>query len=67
MTIDTPGRFHLSLTSASGPAAQGWWDSEATARDKFKQWVGEWGRPGARLTLADELTGETLTAWPDSK
>ncbi|MCL7429791.1 hypothetical protein [Streptomyces sp. YS415] len=67
MTTDTPGRFHLSLASAGRPVAQGWWDSEATARDKLKEWVGEWGRPGACITLTDEQTGETLTAWPDSE
>lgn len=57
-----PGRYHLTVT---GPvAAHGWWGSEATARAKFKEWVGDWGRPGARVTLVDEETGETLDEWP---
>ncbi|MFL4909434.1 hypothetical protein ACJ6WF_41195 [Streptomyces sp. MMS24-I2-30] len=29
--------------------------------------IGEWGRPGARITLTDEVTGETLTTWPDTE
>lgn len=45
--------------------AQGWWGNEAVARDKFTEWVRDWGRPGARVTLVDEDTGETLTTWPD--
>ncbi|WP_409469043.1 hypothetical protein [Streptomyces sp. HC307] len=59
-----PGRFHLTLTTAGRPAAHGWWGSEETARRKFASWVGDWGRPGARVTLVDEETGETLTTWP---
>lgn len=59
-----PERFHLTLTSAGRAAAQGWWGSEAVARSKFTEWVGDWGRPGARVTLVDEETGETLDDWP---
>lgn len=62
-----PGRYRLTLTSAGRPAAHGWWASEATARSKFRDWVGDWGRPGARITLVDEETGATLTAWPDGE
>lgn len=44
----------------------GWWGSETTARRKFTSWVGEYSTlPDARITLADEETGETLTTWPD--
>ncbi|MEZ3180835.1 hypothetical protein KYY02_19710 [Streptomyces pimonensis] len=60
-----PERYHLVLSSAGRPVAQGWWGSETTARDKFTEWVGEWGKPGAQVTLLDEETGETLTEWPD--
>lgn len=57
------GRYHLTVT---GPVAvQGWWGSEETARDKFKEWVGDWGKPGARVTLVDEETGAVLTTWPE--
>jgi hypothetical protein len=59
------GRYHLTLTSAGRPVAQGWWGSEATACGKFTEWVGDWGKPGARVTLVDEETGATLTTWSD--
>ncbi|MEV7034662.1 hypothetical protein AB0N99_31075 [Streptomyces sp. NPDC093272] len=59
-----PSRYHLLLTLDGRPAQHGWWGSEATARRKLKAWVGDWGRPGARITLADEETGERLDEWP---
>jgi hypothetical protein len=59
-----PARYHLTLTSAGRPVAHGWWGSEAVARGKFKTWVGDWGRPGARVTLVDEETGAELDSWP---
>jgi hypothetical protein len=59
-------RFHLTLTSAGRPVMNGWWGSEATARGKHRDWIGEHGgMPDARVTLVDEETGETLTTWPD--
>ena len=61
---DNPGRFHLTLTSGGRIVQQGWWGSEATARDKFTEWVGDWGRPDARVTLVDDETGEQLDDWP---
>lgn len=60
-----PERFHLVLTTAGRPVAQGWWASESVARGKFVAWVGDWGQPGARITLTDEETGRTLTTWPE--
>jgi hypothetical protein len=60
-----PARFHLALSVDGRSVAQGWWASEATARRKFAGWVGEWGKPGAQVTLVDEETGETLTEWPE--
>ncbi|MFF5473310.1 hypothetical protein [Streptomyces achromogenes] len=58
------GRYHLLLAVGGRPVQHGWWDSEATARQKFKRWVGDWGRAGARITLDDEETGIELAAWP---
>lgn len=61
-----PERYHVTLTSAGRPVMQGWWGSEETARDKFRDWIGEQGSmPDARVTLVDEETGETLTTWPE--
>ncbi|WP_369167749.1 hypothetical protein AB5J49_07775 [Streptomyces sp. R28] len=66
MNSNQPGRYHLTLTAAGRPAVQGWWGSEAVARRKFTSWIGEYGAmPGARVTLVDEETGETLTTWPE--
>jgi hypothetical protein len=62
----SPNRYHLLLTSGGRPVQHGWWESEATAQDKFRRWIGEHGAlPDARVTLTDEDTGETLTTWPD--
>jgi hypothetical protein len=58
-------RFHLTLTVAGRPVAHGWWDSETVVRGKATQWIGAWGRPGARITLTDEETGRLLTTWPE--
>ncbi|WP_185931394.1 hypothetical protein [Streptomyces sp. WAC08401] len=53
------------MTVEGRPLMHGWWGSEATARRKFVAWIGEHGsRTGARVTLTDEETGETLTEWP---
>lgn len=62
-----PERYHVILTSAGRPVAQGWWKSETVARGKFASWVGEWGDlDGARVTLTDEDTGTVLTEWPET-
>ncbi|MFD0053015.1 hypothetical protein ACFVHR_04725 [Streptomyces sp. NPDC127168] len=64
----TPGRFHLTLTAAGREMLHGWWASEPVARTKFTAWVGRHGdRPGARITLTDDETSETLTTWPDPR
>jgi len=61
-----PSRYHLTLTSAGRRVMEGWWGSEATARDQLAVWVGSWGElPAARITLVDEETGVLLTEWPD--
>lgn len=66
MTSPPPGRYRVTLHAAGRTVAHGWWDSEPAARDKCTEWIGDWGQPGARITLTDEETGETLTEWPDS-
>jgi hypothetical protein len=63
--MDTPARYHLLLTLAGQPSMHGWWRSEATARRKFRAWIGERGRPGVRITLTDTETGRVLDAWPE--
>jgi hypothetical protein len=61
-----PDRFRVTLAAADRQVMNGWWTSEATARRKFRGWIGEHGsRPGARITLVDEETGAVLTTWPD--
>ncbi|MGW7821944.1 hypothetical protein ACWGLF_28340 [Streptomyces puniciscabiei] len=62
--MTSPGRYHLLLTAAGQPVQHGWWQAEVTARQKFTAWVGDWGRPGAHITLTDEETGDALTTWP---
>jgi hypothetical protein len=61
----TPDRYHLTLTSGGRPAMQGWWGSEAVAREKFVKWVGGCRLPDATVTLVDEETGTVLTTWTD--
>jgi hypothetical protein len=60
-----PERYHVTLWLAGRPAQHGWWGSEETARRKVTAWIGDWGRPDARITLTDEETGEMLTTWPE--
>ena len=62
-----PERYHLTLTTAGRPMMQGWWGIETVARARFRDWVGDWGRPGARITLVDEETDAVLTRWPESE
>ncbi|MFJ9558454.1 hypothetical protein ACIRQQ_00220 [Streptomyces fuscichromogenes] len=56
---------HLILAVDGRPMMHGWWAAEKTAREKFTSWVGERGAvPGARITLADDTTGQELMTWP---
>jgi hypothetical protein len=64
VTSNQPGRYRLTLTAAGRPSMRGWWGSEGVARAKFTSWVGDWGVPGARVTLVDEQTGDELDSWP---
>lgn len=60
-------RYHLTLASTGGPVMHGYWSTRATADRKFRSWIGEHGGvAGARVTLVDEETGETLTVWPEA-
>jgi hypothetical protein len=66
-TIDPPpaGRYRVAVSIDGAPFIQGWWNDRATADLKYRGWIGEHGgRPGVRVTLTDEETGETLTTWP---
>ncbi|MET9150099.1 hypothetical protein ABZX82_02275 [Streptomyces griseoflavus] len=62
-----PDRYHVTLALGGRPALHGWWGSEAVARRQFASLVGQYGQPGARVTLADEETGKTLTEWPTTQ
>lgn len=62
-----PDRYHVALALGGRPVLHGWWGSEAVARRQFASLVGQYGQPGARVTLADEETGETLTEWPTAQ
>ena len=59
-------RFHLTLFSGGRPMQHGWWESEATARSKFRDWIGS-RMPNSRVTLAEEVGGveRLLDSWPD--
>ncbi|MCW7941708.1 hypothetical protein AAW14_06645 [Streptomyces hygroscopicus] len=59
-----PERFHLTLHLDGRPVLDGWWGDEATARKKFREAVGDYGRDGARIALTDTETGEQLASWP---
>jgi len=60
-----PTRFHLTLILDGRPTLHGWWSEEWIARRQFAGLVGQYGRPGVRVTLADEEAGEVLTEWPE--
>ncbi|MFI9155702.1 hypothetical protein [Streptomyces sp. NPDC053367] len=61
----SPGRYYLTLLIGGRPVQHGWWADQAVALRKFTEWVGERGRPGARITLVDEETNTVVTTWPE--
>jgi len=61
----TAGRYRVTLALDGRTVLRGWWGNAATARRQFAGLVGEYGRPGAHVTLDDETTGTTLTEWPE--
>ena len=59
------GRYRVTVEVDGQPVIQGWWDEHTTAGAKCARWIVRHGaRPGARITLVDEGTGETVTSWP---
>ncbi|MEU3862847.1 hypothetical protein AB0F03_37095 [Streptomyces sp. NPDC028722] len=63
--MTSSGRYHLLLGSGGRSAQHGWWGCEATAWDKFRSWVSEYGSmPGAQLIVTDADNGDVLAAWP---
>ncbi|MFJ9633856.1 hypothetical protein ACIRU8_39790 [Streptomyces sp. NPDC101175] len=61
-------RYHITRSAPGYPLASSWWRGEAAARARFAALVTEIGSlPGARITLADEETGETLDEWPGDR
>ncbi|WP_405673312.1 hypothetical protein [Streptomyces sp. NBC_01530] len=59
-------RFHLTLASTGRTVMSGWWADEATARGKFRDWIGR-NVADARVVLVDEETGRVLASWPDEE
>lgn len=58
-------RFRLTRSAAGSPLASGWCAGEDTARARFAALVDEYGgRPGAVITLVDEVERRTLAVWP---
>lgn len=62
-----PQRFHLTVSSTGRPVMHGWWSREATARDKFRDWIGAYGGMPAAQVLLVERTGadeRLVERWP---
>ncbi|WP_141203518.1 hypothetical protein [Streptomyces griseorubiginosus] len=62
-----PQRFHLTVSSGGRPVMHGWWSREATARDKFRDWIGAYGAmPAARLLLVERSGHDErlVESWP---
>lgn len=62
-----PQRFHLTVSSTGRPVMHGWWSREATARDKFRDWIGAYGgMPGARVLLVERTGADErlVECWP---
>ncbi|MEU0411884.1 hypothetical protein ABZ307_29240 [Streptomyces griseorubiginosus] len=63
-----PQRFHLTVSSTGGPVMHGWWSRETTARDKYRDWIGAYGRmPAAHIRLVERLGAadeRLLESWP---
>lgn len=59
-------RFHVTSSAAGHPVYSSWSAGEGAARDRFRAAAREWaGRPGACVTLIDEVERATLAVWPE--
>jgi hypothetical protein len=59
-------RYHIRLTATGRTPSSSWSPDEATARTRFAAFVDAYrGRPGASVTLVDELQQTTLATWPE--
>lgn len=58
------GRYELTFAADDAIVATGWWNLHATAEEKFRDWVGDHGRDGARITLVDTETEQMIKSWP---
>lgn len=59
-------RYHLTLTTEGKPVMHGWWGDLATAKRKYRSWIGEHSNvDGARVTLIDEQEQRVLASWPE--
>lgn len=62
--MDPAGRYRLTLAVDGRDVVHGWWNRRKTADDRMTDWIGLHGRKGARITLIDTETGETVRVWP---
>ncbi len=70
MTNPNPERFRVTASSAGHPIMHGWWAAEATARDKFRDWIGSYGQMPEVHVVLTELIGadeHLLASWPDGR
>lgn len=54
----------LTFAADDAIVATGWWNLHVTAEEKFRDWVGDHGRDGARITLVDTETEQMIKSWP---
>jgi hypothetical protein len=63
--MDPAGRYRLTFAIDGSTVMAGWWEKVGNAEGKFAAWKRDHdGIAGARITLVDTETGETLTSWP---
>jgi len=63
-----PQRFHLTVSATGRPVMHGWWSRETTARDKFRDWIGAYGRmPAAHVLLVERIGADErlVESWPE--
>lgn len=58
-------RYRISLWATGSPLTRSCWRVEAGARGRFDELVESFGcRPGAVITLVDEVDRRLLAVWP---